>query len=93
MPRMGGSMSLTGHEPMSLTEHVCDWGPWHPWCSQYRCLVQGCYKVMNSDEVARRINAAERLIQTIGFFASVIKSGEPWTDACETAYVDAREGK
>ena len=43
--------------------------------------------------IVERLNATDRLIQTIGFFASVIKSGEPWTDACETAYADAREGK
>jgi hypothetical protein len=40
-----------------------------------------------------RLNATERLMQTIGFFASVIKSGEPWTEACEKAYADISEGK
>jgi len=31
-------------------------------------------------------------MRTVGFFASVIKSGEPWTEDCETAYADARKG-
>lgn len=41
--------------------HECEWGPWHPWCAQYRCIYPGCYKNMPSDEVARRLNATERL--------------------------------
>ena len=73
------------------TEHVCDWGPWHPWCSQYRCLVQGCYKVMNSDEVARRINAAERL--SAGDARKMIFRSDDWVKATLRAYADAREGK
>jgi hypothetical protein len=33
--------------------------------------------------------AARQLRRTIGFFASVIKSGEPWTEICEQAYKHA----
>jgi len=31
-----------------------------------------------------------RLERCLGFFASVIKSGEPWTDACQREYDAAR---
>ena len=44
-----------------MTEHVHEWGPWHPWCSTYRCIHPGCYKNMPSAEVAKRLNATERL--------------------------------
>jgi hypothetical protein len=36
---------------------------------------------------------AERLARCLGFFASVIKAGEPWTDACEAAYQEALYGE
>ena len=35
----------------------------------------------------------DRLQGTLVFFASVIKSGEPWTDKCERAYLKAMSGK
>ena len=41
--------------------HEHEWGKWHPWCATYRCVYPGCYKNMPSDEVKRRLNAAERL--------------------------------
>lgn len=41
--------------------HECDWGPWHPWCSTYRCVHPGCYKNMPSAEVAKRLNEYETL--------------------------------
>lgn len=44
---------------MKNTEHV--WGPWHPWCSTYRCTHLGCYKNMPSAEVAKRLNEYETL--------------------------------
>lgn len=36
--------------------------------------------------VCRERDKAKALQQTVNFFASVIKSGEPWTDKCEAAY-------
>lgn len=38
-----------------------EWGPWHPWCSTYRCIHPGCYKNMPSEEVAKRLNEYETL--------------------------------
>ncbi len=32
----------------------------------------------------------QRLAECLGFFASVIKSGEPWTETCQQAYDAAR---
>jgi hypothetical protein len=46
-----------------------------------------------SDDPIRSEAAAEisRLRRTIAFFASVIKAGEPWTEACEREYDRARD--
>lgn len=41
--------------------HKCEWGPWHPWCSAYRCVYPGCYKNISSEEVAKRLNEYETL--------------------------------
>jgi len=57
-----------------------------------QCDIQGCKKTLGILEVNRRLNTTESLMRTVGFFASVIKSGEPWTEDCETAYADARKG-
>lgn len=40
-------------------QHKCDWGPWHPWCSTYRCIHPDCHKNMPSAEVAKRLNEYE----------------------------------
>ena len=45
-------------------QHECDWGPWHPWCSTYRCIHPGCHKNMPSAEVAKRLNEYEPLNNT-----------------------------
>lgn len=65
------------------------------------CLCQSSYGATVCDyELAsgfllgHAAGAAEehdRLFKTISFFASVIKSGEPWTNECEAAYVASRE--
>lgn len=34
-----------------------------------------------------------KLRECLGFFASVIKSGEPWTDTCEAKYREALAGE
>lgn len=36
--------------------------------------------------MVRRVNAHAKLLETMCFFASVIKSGEPWTATCEAEY-------
>ena len=35
--------------------------------------------------------ALDKATETIGFFASVIKSGESWTEQCEEAKVETLE--
>lgn len=42
-------------------------------------------------ELQRASLMIERLRCTIGFFASVIKSGEEWSDDCQLAYDKAME--
>ena len=37
--------------------------------------------------------ATDEMRECLGFFASVIKSGEPWTETCEKAIADILEGK
>lgn len=32
------------------------------------------------------VNERTELCKTVAFFASVIKSGEPWSDTCQTMY-------
>jgi len=60
MPRMGGSMSLTGHEPMSLTEHVCEWeiilGR-----SKADCKVKNCREKLSLTQIVTRLNEYETL--------------------------------
>lgn len=48
-----------GWEHETTEQHKCDWGPWHPWCSTYRCIHPGCHKNMPSAEVAKRLNEYE----------------------------------
>lgn len=38
------------------------------------------------DGLSDAIKRIEALRECLGFFASVIKSGEPWTDACQAKY-------
>lgn len=61
MPRMGGSMSLTGHEPMSLTGHECFWE--YAWVDspEHHRFICRCGEFLDDDEVERRLNAIERL--------------------------------
>jgi hypothetical protein len=37
----------------------------------------------------RAVGQIERLRHCLGFFSSVIKSGEPWTETCEREYKQA----
>lgn len=54
-------------------------------------LRQNAEAMLN--EYEKRKRATEALAQTVGFFASVIKSGEPWTEACEKAYAHILDWK
>lgn len=38
-----------------------------------------------TDRIHNHLKKAAKLSRTLSFFASVIKSGERWTDACEKA--------
>lgn len=42
-------------------------------------------------EEVKRLSAENARLRTcLGFFASVIKCGEPWTDTCEAEYRKAK---
>lgn len=46
--------------------------------------------IARNEHLKARVETAEakaaRLKRCLGFFASVIKSGEPWTETCEREY-------
>jgi|SRR5580693_1235653 hypothetical protein len=48
--------------------------------------------IMDVDLTTRLQNQNALLRHCLGFFASVIKSGEPWTDVCEKEYRAAMNG-
>ena len=41
---------------------------------------------MDNAETTRADDAEDRLRRCLALFASVIKSGEPWTDTCEREF-------
>lgn len=45
------------------------------------------------DELETANGRVERLEKCVAFFSSVIKSGEPWTDACQRALEDTESEK
>jgi hypothetical protein len=56
------------------------------------CHTEGCYWAITAEMVRQReSDMAEKMTptETLAFFASVIKSGEPWTPACQQAMDDA----
>lgn len=73
---------------MMMTEHVHELRIIRDWTGGIvaKCDVQGCRKTLGIMEVNRLLNANEALRKVIGFFCSVIKSGEPWTDVCQEKY-------
>jgi len=54
-----------------------------PWCKKNDCIHHQRYRL------AARVAELERCL---AFFASVIKSGEPWTETCEAEYRKAVPG-
>lgn len=55
-----------------------------------RARGPGVLRALRSDvellrNLAAQVGALVEAQRTVGFFASVIKSGEPWTDECEKA--------
>ncbi len=44
-----------------------------------------------SEQITELIEQRARLQSTLGFFASVIKSGEPWSETCQKAYDEGIE--
>ena len=47
-------------------------------------VASDAYRAMDAYSSAYAEN--QKLRKTLGFFASVIKSGEPWTETCEREY-------
>ena len=81
------------------TEHVCEWGKWHPWCATYRCVHPGCYKNMPSDEVERRLNATERFVTFMEEYYSIrgkiesLRSDTEEDRILKAIYANILEGK
>jgi hypothetical protein len=71
-----GSHSIYGQRPDGAEEAVC--------------VVSGPRKPGRQDHnaafILRACNSYDKLRETLAFFASVIKSGEPWTETCQQEY-------
>lgn len=57
-----------------------------------RKLTKRLKALLDEDEAAAKAREA-KLRACLGFFASVIKSGEPWTATCEERYRAALQEK
>lgn len=62
--------------PANSYQHYGVQMAWQAWCNRIPALT-------------RAMEREERLRRCLGFFASVIKSGEPWTDTCQKDYDEA----
>jgi len=67
------------------------WG--YAMTKDFDLAIEGIRSALAGDETRDivRMLAPTRIGKTLHFFASVIKSGEPWSDACEAARADANE--
>lgn len=55
--------------------------------SEYKATNQQLYRETN--QLRAQLDDAQ---QCLAFFASVIKSGEPWTESCQQAYDATKKG-